>query len=581
MAAAGSVAGSPAAELMDALARRTAHRLIDRAAGLVPRLAFRAASLSHPPRPLLRGDPDFAAAIYRGRFALAGHTVEAGSRSIFALLELPANFAAELHGFSWLKHLEAADTELARIQGRAHISDWITTRCYKSTVARDLSVAARRLISWLLHGPFLLHNADPAFARLFLGSLNRQASHLARALHLAPTNRGRLDAAIALGYAAISLGGLEKLRTELLDRLGQELEEQVLPDGGHISRNPAATVELLLDLLPLREAVHARKLHAPPPLDAAVERMLPFLRFLLHGDGGIATFNGVTDHMAGAVRALIDADDVRGKPITLARHTGYARLAFGRSTVLVDVGRPPAVGLNPAMQSGPLAFEFSDGPHRIVVNCGTSKTGNAAWAAASRRTAAHSTVCMGDRSASLIIDNGLTARIFGGPVLLGPQTVYGELTAHETGSVLEAYHNGYLAQFGYLHERRLFLAKHGADLRGEDRFLAAPDGRVMAPDTPFTVRFHIHPAVKVMTARDGTSVSLLLPNRVGWKFSARGAAMRVENSVYLPGLAAPRRAQQIVLSGRVGASRTVRWAFKRIDKPATASHQGSAPELPL
>ncbi|WP_342640657.1 heparinase II/III family protein [Rhodoligotrophos ferricapiens] len=578
---AAATGSSAAAELFDALARRTAHGFVDRAAGLIPRLSFKATTLNHPPRPLIRGNPDFAAAVYRGQFSLAGHVINAGSHVIFDVSPVPASFAGELHGFAWLKHLEAAGTELARIQARALICDWIESRRYKAPVARELAVAARRLMSWILHGTFVLYNSDQAFARKFFSSLNRQAGYLARSLNFAPLNRGRLDAAIALGYAATSLGGIEKLRVELLDRLAEELQEQILPDGGHISRNPAATVELLLDLLPLRETLHARKLYTPQPLDAAVERMLPFLRFLLHGDDGIATFNGVNDHMPGAVRAVIDADDVRGKPITLARHTGYARLAFGRSTVLVDVGRPPAVGLNPAMQSGPLAFEFSDGAHRIVVNCGTSKTGNAAWMAASRRTAAHSTVCMGERSASLILDNRLTERVFGGPVLLGPQTVYGELTSHETGAVLEAYHNGYLSQFGYLHERRLFLAKHGADLRGEDRFLAAPDGRMTAPDTPFAIRFHLHPSVKVMTARDGLSVSLVLPNRVGWKFSARGASLEVQDSVYLPGLATPRRTQQIVLTGRVGLNRTVKWAFKRIDKPATTSHRDPGPELPL
>ena len=39
-----------------------------------------------------------------------------------------------------------------------------------------------------------------------------------------------------------------------IKQLVAEIERQILPDGGHISRNPGALIELLLDLLPLRQA---------------------------------------------------------------------------------------------------------------------------------------------------------------------------------------------------------------------------------------------------------------------------------------------------------------------------------------
>ncbi|MGF7160749.1 putative heparinase superfamily protein [Rhodoligotrophos appendicifer] len=572
---------SLAAELIDAIARRTAHGIADRAVGLVPRSGLRANALHWPIRPLLRGNPDIATAMYRGQFPLAGVVVDAGSRVIFEAISQNPEFATALHGFDWLKHLEAAGRELSRIQARSLITDWVDGGRYRLAVAREPEVASRRLISWIRHGGFILHNADAAFTKLYFTSVSRQASQLARAIHFAPCSRGRLDATIALGYAATALGGFDKARTDLLERLAEELDEQILPDGGHISRNPAATVELLLDLMPLRDALYNRSIHPPARFNAAVERMLPFLRFLLHGDGGIATFNGVSDTMAGAARAIIDADDVRGKPITLARHTGYARLAFGRSTVLVDVGKPPAAGLNRNMQSGPLAFEFSDGPHRVVVNCGSPQAGNGHWTSAARKTAAHSTAALGDRSASIILDNSVTSRVFGSPLFFGPQRVYGELTAHETGSVLEAYHDGYLASCGYLHERRMFLAKHGADLRGEDRFLAAPDGRTTEPETIFSIRFHLHPSIKCIGARDRASIILALPNRTGWKFSAKGAEMGIEDSVYLSGYATPRRSRQIVLTGEVGSARAVKWAFKRIEKAAMAPEFEREPQLPL
>jgi uncharacterized heparinase superfamily protein len=75
--------------------------------------------------------------------------------------------------------------------------------------------------------------------------------------------------------------------------------------------------------------------------------------------------------------------------------------------------------------------------------------------------------------------------------------------------------------------------------------------------------------VKATIAMDGTSVVLLLPNRSGWKFSARGAVIGLEESICLWGKAGPRKTTQILLAGTVGGP--VNWAFKRIRKnPAVA-----------
>lgn len=572
-----------ALELAEAALRRSAQGIARRAARWTPLRLLRAERLVQPIPPLVKGNPALAAEIYRGRFHLAGTLVDAQNRIVFELAPPTEAFAASLHGFGWLMHLEAASRELPRVQARGLVGDWMGMSARHHPVARRLDVASRRLIAWIQHGPFLLHNADAGFHEAFMASLGRQATQLMNAIRLAPSGRNRLDAAIALAYAATALGGLESVRANLLERLSRELEQQILPDGGHISRNPAVLVELLLDLLPLRDAIERTSCELPHGLVAAIERMLPLLRFFLHGDGGLAGFNGVTDRMAGAARAIVDADAVHGRPITLAPHVGYARLGHGRATVIADIGRPPAIGLNPGAQAGPLAFEFSDGPHRIVVNCGNSRLIDPRWAAASRCTAAHSTAILGERSSCLVVANRVTEKLFGSPLLFGPRTVEGALQSHPGGTILEARHDGYAAAYGYGHERRLYLASDGADLRGEDRFAPSPDGRTTDPETGFAVRFHLHPSVKVTMARDGASVVLLLPNRTGWRFCARGARLEVADSVYLLGQAAPRRTRQIVLTGTVGAEGTaVKWAFKRIERRSVPNEYIAPPrELPL
>jgi uncharacterized heparinase superfamily protein len=74
----------------------------------------------------------------------------------------------------------------------------------------------------------------------------------------------------------------------------------------------------------------------------------------------------------------------------------------------------------------------------------------------------------------------------------------------------------------------------------------------------------------------------MLPDRNGWRFSARGGRLRLEDSVYLLGRGGPRRTQQIVVSGVVGHPDRINWTFKRIDRRAAPGQApGQVDVLPL
>ena len=111
----------------------------------------------------------------------------------------------------------------------------------------------------------------------------------------------RMHAAIAIALIGLSLSQQERLARTGLDRIDAELQAQILPDGGHVSRNPAALVEILVDLLPLRQALIARGLVPSETLMNSIDRMMPMLRFFRHGDGAFAHFNGVAASAGGLV----------------------------------------------------------------------------------------------------------------------------------------------------------------------------------------------------------------------------------------------------------------------------------------
>ena len=148
-------------------------------------------------------------------------------------------------------------------------------------------------MSWISQAPLILKDVDSQFYRRFMRSLTRQVRYLRLNALEARDGAPQLQVTIALMYATLCMSGQERHVRNAVKRLSDQLDEQILPDGGHISRNPGALIELLLDLLPLKQAFASRNMPPPPALLNAIDRMMPMLRFFRHDDGNFALFNGM------------------------------------------------------------------------------------------------------------------------------------------------------------------------------------------------------------------------------------------------------------------------------------------------
>ncbi len=548
-------------------------------------LGNKAQGLALPMINLRGGTSGKAKMLYRGNFDFCGEKFIRAESNVFAERGMSANWQKDLHGFSWLADMQAAGRELVRAQSRALISEWIVSsasagRWHPFGNSCQSDILARRVISWVQHAAFVLTGCSQDFSDRFFASISQQTKSLYRRTYVESNGLKRLQSAIALVYAAVGLEGLEGLRVKAFDRLGSELDAQILADGGHVSRNPQILRDLLADLVPVRLALETAHLEVPATLNGALERMLPALRFFTYMDGGLAVFNGVNDTRAGLVRRILETDTVCGTPLSHARHSGYVRLQQGNSTVMIDAGKPTMPGVNVRATAGALAFEFCDGGARLVTNCGAIQYGDEAWCAAARSTQAHSSACIDDQPVAGILDNPLSRLAFGGPVVLSAPNVVAETQMSKEGTIFSGSHDGYEKSHGVIHERELFLNASGVDFRGQDRF--GVDGERLerrGEPVPFAIRFHLHPSVRATISQDGASAMLLLANKTGWRFSARGAQLKLEDSVYLPEDGRVRKTTQLILRGAVGGPNKVMWAFKRIEKRKGAKVKTAAPQL--
>jgi len=512
------------------------------------------------PQDLRTADATNAADIYGGRFLFSGHLVETQGRSPFELKAVHEDWQRELHSFGWLRDLRASDSQISRQNARALVDDWIKYCGRWHEIGWEADVVTRRILSWLAHSPFILQDGDHDFYRSFVRSLARQVRYLRQTINETEDGVERLHAALAMAAACISMAGQGRFARQSIRRLDQELTRQILPDGGHISRNPRALIDILADLLPIRQAFVAQGLEIPPAMLQSVDRMMPLLRFFRHGDGALAHFNGMGSTPSDLVATILAYDDARGAPPVNAPHSGYQRLNCGASVVLVDTGPAPALGVSGNAHAGCLSLEFSSGSNRIVVNCGVSPKSNPAWRRVSRSTAAHSTATIEDTSSCHFLSDRPFGHILGAPILSGPTHVPLEREDDAAGSRITACHDGYASEFHVLHERDLRLAGDGTVLDGVDTFKAVGE---IDPEHRYAIRFHLHPGLRASLIRGGSAVLLVCRDGEAWEFDAPGLELALEESIYLSDVYGHRKSEQIVIYGSLLETPHVGWQFRK------------------
>lgn len=507
-----------------------------------------------PPDPW-PGDAANGDALFQGRFRFAGHEINAPGRPVWLPVDVSDAWIEDLHGFEWLRDFKASGGDAARRHARALVEDWRRQFAAWHPLAWRADVLGRRVAAWAVATGFLLNGAESRFRKDFLDSLARQTRHLSRVVGREVVGARRLAAIRGLLYGVICLDQGPRRLAQAERLLVREIAAQVLGDGGHVERAPWLVHQVLADLADLRGLFLAANLAPPQQLVAALDRMAPMLRGLRHGDGGLACFNNSGEGEPWRIDAALTVSEAKGTALTNAPHTGFQRLQARRALVLVDSGAPAALAEN--THAGTLSFEFSIAKERLIVNCGPHRGRGAEWAAALRSTAAHSTLCVDDTNATEFAATGLGRR---------PREVTCTRMEQDGTIWLELSHDGYLANFGLVHRRRLYLRGDGEDLRGEDNLeWTPPDAGRDRDMPPFAARFHLHPTVRASIVHNGKAVLLRMPGGAGWHFRASGGDLALRPSVYFGDGGQHRRTEQIVVSGVTGADgATIKWGLRRV-----------------
>jgi uncharacterized heparinase superfamily protein len=519
--------------------------------------------LAVPENPVL-GDAAAGESLLAGQVTFEGETLSLGNSDGSSGPDIGAATAAmarHYHSFVWLRDLAAiGQRSKAGPVAEASVRGWLAD--HGNTVSEpawSAGVAGRRLLYWPSYAPLILATNDLVYRSSVLNSLARTARHVERAVEQTPPGLERLAAWCGIVAAGLLIAGGDARRLFGEAGLTKALGVQMSEDGGLVSRSPSEQLELVELLSTLRSVYAARKTGIPVPIVTALARSVPPLLGTVLGDGCLSSWQGGCGTSKSRIDAAIAASAERTRPLRQAREWGYQRLNGGQTVIVLDAAPPPHSRNTTHGCASTFAFEMSDGPNRLIVNCGGAAAAGiqsvAGLAQGLRTSAAHSTLVLADTNSTAVLANGS----------LGKGVDEVELDRQETdnGSRIEVSHDGYAKRFGFTHRRSLALAADGREARGEDTLLPVPNRR-KANEAAFAVRFHLAPGVDPAPTADGLGALLRIEGGALWQFRCRGGALSIEPSLWVDGSGKWHATQQLVVAGEAASGgATIGWVIKR------------------
>jgi uncharacterized heparinase superfamily protein len=511
-----------------------------------------------PDDPLV-GDAAAGASMLAGEISWRGETLPL-ARLDFGSEAIHPQFSDRLQRFDWLRDLAAAGprTMVAPVAERL-TRQWLGPHAEKvSEPAWRPDLWGWRILNWAAHAPLILSSTDLVYRSAVLNGLARGARHLDRTADRAPIGLPRIAAWAGIVGAGLLIAGGNPRRSFGEAGLAKALATGMSPDGGIICRTPQSQADLVLLLSMLAKIYDARRTDMPDTIASALPRTVPPLLGLMMSDGGLSSWQGSLPIRPDAVKALVAATGIRTRPLRQAREWGYHRVSAGQSVLVFDGAPPPTSRVPAGGCASTLAFELSDGSHRLIVNCGGGSAGASlpsGLAEGLRTTAAHSTLILADTNSTAIHADGSLGK--------GVAEVELEREENDGGSRILASHDGYVRRFGLLHKRSLAMTADGRELRGEDILL--PGKAKQKPMTSaFAIRFHLAPGVEATPTADGLGALLRLERGPLWQFRCRGGRLAIDQSIWIGPDGQMCNTQQLAVTGEAppgGAS--VSWTLKR------------------
>ena len=391
---------------------------------------------------------------------------------------------------------------------------------YKSQVW-DTDILSKRIISWISNSKLTYEDSTEEYKEKFNFLISKQLNHLINEME-----RSKFPDDKIIGCAAIILAGISYKEENYLN-YGSKLLKYIISysldhDGFPKSRNFRQLYLYLKYFVLIRELFKEVYIEVPDYLDEAIFYLGQSYNLFWQSTKISNLFNGSNEiNNSDFDTYLLD----KGYNFKNSKNEigGYVHLKNNKSSLIIDVGKPPIKKFSKDYQSGTFSFEFTYLGNKIICNSGYFQKQKHQLNNISRSSVAHSTLVLDNSSISKFKSNNLGIKYVENNLKIFDKKIIED----KNNWFVSASHDGYLKNYGVIHKRSLEFLNKKCLLKGRDEIIKKKKFKY----SQFEIRFHLLPEAKITKTIDEKTILIEIGN-TGWKFRCNDYQIEVEAGLY-------------------------------------------------
>ena len=466
--------------------------------------------------------------------------------------ELKEKDYKNLNSFFWLFSL---DLKSSKKDTQNVILQWINKNHRYNSKSWEVDIVAKRIIAWTSNTGLTYEDSNIDYKNKFNGVIKKQINHLINEIEGSEWVDDKM-----IGCAAIILTGLSYQDKDQYLKTGLNLLKKFVKfsldnDGFPKSRNIRQLCFYLKYFILIREWFKESQSEIPDFINENIYYLGQSYAFSWQNHKVDLLFNGNNE------TNNIDLDrylkrlgySFKNQSNELG---GYVALNNKKNSLIMDVGSSPDKKFSSNYQAGALSFEIMSNGKKLICNSGYFQNHNHELNELSKSSAIHSTLILDDRSSCKFNKTkNKNSKIFRGLKILKKNIVF-----EKNYWKINAAHDGYLKQYGIIHEREIEFYPEQIKFVGQDKIISKNGVK----NLKFEIRFHLEPNIKIMKTQDNKTILIDLDGE-GWKFNSYNNNINIDNGLYFGKKNSFTDNQNIVISGMTNdENQTIKWEITKL-----------------
>ena len=435
------------------------------------------------------------------------------------------------------------------------IQQWINKNYRYSSKSWEIDIVAKRIIAWTSNSRLTYEDGDPQYKDNFNTIIKKQINYLINEIERSERVEDKMICCAAIILAGLSYQDKDNYLDKGLNLLKKFIKFSLDNDGFPKSRNIRQLNFYLKYFILIREWLKESQSEIPDYINENIYYLGQAYAFTWKNNNVDLLFNGNHETNSNDFDHYLKKLGYNFKSQN-NEMGGYVILNHKKNSLIMDIGFSPDKKFSSNYQAGALSFEILSNGKKLVCNSGYFQNYGHKLNDLSKSSAVHNTLIIDDQSSckfSKSKNNG--SKISEGLKILKKNIIF-----EKNYWKINASHDGYLKQYGIIHEREIEFYPEQMRFVGHDKIIFKSGIKKLK----FDIRFHLEPNIKIMKTQNNKSILIDLDGE-GWKFSSNKNIIGIENGLYFGKKNSFFDNQNIYISGMTNEeNQTIKWEIIKL-----------------